>query len=363
MPAERGGISVEGRAQLLRYVSDCPKVANGRRARSSCRYPLTQSSPSVSSAEPAFAERSPMLGIGLKVTSVCVFLMMSSLLKASGDVPSGELVFFRSLFAILPIVVFLAVRGEIGAGIRTRRPLAHLMRGLIGTTSMAFSFYALTQLPLPESITINYATPLLIVVFGAVFAGEVVRLYRWSAVMVGFAGVAVIIGPDLLALNDPNAGSEAQFFGVLAGLAAVVLSATVTLVIRSLVQTERSATVVLYFSASATLLALLTIPWGWVMPSPGQWVMLIGAGICGGLGQLLISEAYKQAEMSVVAPFEYISLVLSVIVGYFVFAEIPSWATIIGGLIVTASGLFIIYRERQLGLKRGKARAYHSLNG
>jgi drug/metabolite transporter (DMT)-like permease len=324
---------------------------------------LSQPATSAVSAQPAIPEQSPMAGIGLKVASVCVFLGMSSLLKASGNVPPGELVFFRSLFAIIPIIAFLAARRQLGPGIRTQRPRMHLLRGLIGTTSMALSFYALTKLPLPESITINYATPLLIVVFGALFAGEVVRFYRWSAVIIGFCGVAVIVGPDLLALNDPSASNEELFLGVIAGLAAVVTGATVTLVIRHLVQTERPATVVLYFSLSASILGLCTLPFGWVTPSPGQAAMLIGGGICGGIGQLLMNEAYKRADMSVVAPFEYVSLVLSVIVGYFVFAEIPSWATISGGLIVTASGLFIIFREHQLGLKRGKARRYQSLNG
>ena len=308
-------------------------------------------------------ESSAMGGIGLKIASVCIFLGMSSLLKASGDIPAGELVFFRSLFAIIPIIVFLVARGDLGPGIRTQRPRMHLLRGLIGTTSMACSFYALTKLPLPESITINYATPLMIVVFRAEFAGVEVRLYRWSAVIVGFCGVAVIVGPDLLALNDPSASNQDLVLGVVAGLGAVVSGATVTLVSRHLVQTERPATVVLYFSLSASILALITLPFGWVMPAPAQAAMLIGGGICGGIAQLLMNEAYKRADMSVIAPFEYVSLVLSVAIGYFVFAEIPSWATITGGLIVTASGLFIIFREHQLGLKRGKARRYQSLNG
>ena len=105
-----------------------------------------------------------MTGIGLKLVSVCVFLGMASLLKASQGVPAGQLVFFRSFFAILPIIVYLAWRRELIVGVKTSHPLGHLWRGLIGTCGMATGFYALTQLPLPEAITINYATPLLIVV-------------------------------------------------------------------------------------------------------------------------------------------------------------------------------------------------------
>ena len=109
------------------------------------------------------------VGIWLKVISVCFFLAMASLLKAADGVPPGQLVFFRSFFAILPIVVFLAWRGELIEGFKTKRPLGHLWRGLIGVCGMGLGFFALTRLPLPEAVAINYAMPLLIVVFGAMF--------------------------------------------------------------------------------------------------------------------------------------------------------------------------------------------------
>jgi drug/metabolite transporter (DMT)-like permease len=309
------------------------------------------------------AEKSPMAGITLKIVSVAVFLCMSTLLKASGDVPPGELVFFRSFFAALTIVALLAARRELGPGIRTNRPGGHIARGVVGTASMACSFYALTKLPLPEAITINYATPLLIVVVGAVFVGEVVRLYRWSAVLIGLFGVAVIVGPELMAMGGPGQGGPDETFGVVAALASTVFGAFATLLVRRLLDTERPATVVLFFSLSATVLSLTTIPFGWVLPSPTQAAMLIGAGISGGIGQVLMNEAYKRADMSVVAPFEYTSLVLSIVVGYFAFAEIPSWGTIFGGLIVTSAGIFVIFRERQLGLRRLGARRYQPLQG
>lgn len=304
-----------------------------------------------------------MEGIGLKVVSVGFFLGMSTLLKASEGVPAGELVFFRSFFAIVPILIFLVARREFAPGIRTRRPLDHIARGLVGTASMACGFFALTKLPLPEAITINYTTPLLIVVFGAVFMREVVRLYRWSAVLIGLCGVGVIVGPELMVLAGDGQVGAGEGLGVVAALVATVFGALATLQVRRLTQTERSATVVLFFSLSASVLALITIPFGWVMPSPIQIAMLIGAGFCGGIGQMLMNEAYKRAEMSVVAPFEYTSLILSVLVGYFAFAEIPTWSTIFGGLIVTASGIFIIFRERQLGLKRVGARRYQPIQG
>jgi drug/metabolite transporter (DMT)-like permease len=124
------------------------------------------------------------------------------------------------------------------------------------------------------------------------------------------------------------------------------------LLVRKLVDTERSATIVFYFLASSSVIALATIPFGWVMPTPLQAVFLIGAGLFGGTAQILLTESYRHADMSVVAPFEYTSLVFSVIVGFLAFGDVPTWQMLVGGLIVVGSGLFIIYRERQLGKVR-----------
>lgn len=298
----------------------------------------------------------PMVGIGLKVISVCVFLSMASFLKASGGVPTGQLVFFRSFFAILPIVVFLAYRRELIEGFKTKTPMGHVWRGIVGVGGMSFGFFALTKLPLPEAIAIGYGMPLLIVVFGAVFLKEDVRLYRWSAVFVGLVGVAIIVWPRFTVFSSPTGEISDLAIGALASLTSCVFGAFATMHVRHLVQTERSATIVLYFSITCSVAGLLTLPFGWVWPTPAQWATLVAAGIAGGIGQILLTEAYRHADVSVVAPFEYTSLLLSVVVGYFVFQDIPTWETLIGGLIVVGAGLFIIWREHVLGLERRRAR-------
>lgn len=296
-----------------------------------------------------------MAGIGFKLSSVCVFLGMSSLIKASDDIPAGELVFFRSFFAILPILVYLIARGELGVGLKTRHPVSHLWRGLVGTGGMAFGFYALTQLPLPEAIAISYATPLLIVVFSAVFYHEVVRLYRWSAVLVGLVGVIIIIWPRLTVFSGGLENMSSATLGAVSALIAACFAATAMMLVRKLVQTERSATIVLYFSIASSIIGLCSMPFGWLMPTPEQFALLVGAGIFGGIGQILLTESYRHADMSVVAPFEYASLILSVIIGYIFFKDIPTIEMLVGGLIVVGSGLFIIYREHKLGIERRKA--------
>ncbi|RUT35227.1 DMT family transporter [Arsenicitalea aurantiaca] len=297
-----------------------------------------------------------MLGIGLKIASVGIFLVMSSLLKAADDVPPGQLVFFRSLFAILPIIVFLVYRRELMAGLKTARPMGHLWRGLIGVCGMGCGFYALTRLPLPEAVAINYAMPLLIVVFSAIFLGEVVRLYRWSAVLIGLIGVAIIIWPRLSIFSGGITDASGATAGAIAALGGALFGAIAMLLVRNLVHTERSATIVLYFSVTCTAISLATIPFGWVWPTPQQAALLIGAGIAGGIAQVLLTECYRYADMSVIAPFEYTSMLLSIGIGYLFFGEVPTIQMLVGGVIVVAAGIFIILREHQLGLERGRAR-------
>ncbi|MFC5583945.1 DMT family transporter [Nitratireductor kimnyeongensis] len=304
------------------------------------------------------AESKPLIGITLKVISVSVFVMMSSLIKSAGMVPSGQIVFFRSFFAIFPIIAMLAWRRELATAFRTRHPVSHIMRGLVGVTSMGLGFFALTRLPLPDAITLNYAQPLIVVVFSAIFMGEVVRIYRWSAVAVGFLGVIIIAWPKLTLLTG-NAGLEAaEAVGVIAALCGATGSAVAMLLVRRLVQTEKTATIVLWFSVTATVLSLFTIPFGWAELSRGQYLALAGAGICGGMAQILMTECYRHAELSTIAPFEYTSMLLAIVIGYFAFGDVPTLYTLVGGMIVIGAGLFIIWRERRLGLRRVAARRF-----
>ncbi|WP_048649144.1 DMT family transporter [Nitratireductor soli] len=303
-------------------------------------------------------ERRPLLGIALKIVSVSIFVVMSSLIKSAGTVPAGQIVFFRSFFAIFPILAMLAWRRELATAFRTTHPVSHIMRGLVGVTAMGLGFFGLTRLPLPDAITLNYAQPLIVVVFSAVFMGEVVRIYRWSAVAVGFIGVVVIAWPKLTLLTGGAGLGSGQAVGVIAILCAAAGSSVAMLLVRKLVQTEKTATIVLWFSVTATILALFSIPFGWADLSRDQYLALAGAGVCGGVAQILMTECYRHAELSTIAPFEYTSMILAIIVGYFVFGDIPTLYTLIGGAIVIGAGLFIIWRERQLGLKNLAARRF-----
>lgn len=298
----------------------------------------------------------PIIGILFKIASVIVFIAMSSFIKASGAVPSGQIAFYRSFFAILPIIIFLGYQGELRHGWKTARPLGHFYRGLCGALAMSFSFYALTRLPLPEAITLGYAQPLLIVAFSAIFLHERVRAYRWSAVIIGMVGVAIVSWPKLAWFNGAGAIDDSEAAGIAAALIGASLSAVAALQVRSLVATESSATIVLWFSVCASVLALATIPFGWASLTGRQAMLLILAGLCGGVAQIFMTEGYRYAPASILAPFDYVSLALGLAIGYAVFSEVPTIHMLIGAAIIVASGIFIIWRESRLDLQRGSAR-------
>jgi drug/metabolite transporter (DMT)-like permease len=298
----------------------------------------------------------PFTGIFFKILSVALFIAMATCIKSVADhVPPGETVFFRSIFAIPVILIWLASKGELMHGLKTGNPMGHLWRGLIGTSAMGLGFTALGLLPLPEVTAIGYAAPVLTVIFAAMFLGEKIRLLRLSAVVLGLIGVVVIVSPRLTVLSVETA-DQMQTIGAVLMLMGAVLAALAQVFVRKLVNTERTAPIVFYFSITASLLSLLTFYFGWVMPTPREAVLLVLAGILGGLGQILLTTSYRFAETSVIAPFEYTSMLLALMIGYWVFEEIPTMTTLMGASLVIAAGLIIIYRERQLGLKRARQR-------
>jgi drug/metabolite transporter (DMT)-like permease len=298
---------------------------------------------------------SPLRGIAFKIMSVCVFLAMASIIKATAEhVPPGQAVFFRSLFAIPVIGVWLALRGELRTGLKTRDPMGHFWRGLVGTTSMGLGFAGLGLLPLPEVTAIGYAAPILVVVFAAMFLGEKVRLFRLSMVGLGLAGVLVVLSPRLQV--DPATVTSRETLGAVIVLMSAVFAALAQIFVRKLVDTETTSAIVFYFSVTASMLALLTLPWGWAVPPVHVIGLLILAGLLGGVGQILLTTSYRNTDASLIAPFEYTSMLLAIIVGYTVFGEVPGAATIAGGAMIVIAGILIIWRERQLGLKRARQR-------
>jgi len=305
----------------------------------------------------------PLRGIALKLGSVLVFIIMSSMIKTTAaHVPAGQAVFFRSAFAIPVIVVWLAMRRELTTGFHAKNPIGHVWRGLMGTLAMGLGFAGLGYLPLPEVTAIGYTAPLLVVVFAAMFLGEEVRLFRLASVALGLTGVLIVLSPRLTLLSG-EAASHREALGAMLVLGGAIFAALAQVFVRKLVLHENTSAIVFWFSLTATLLSLATLPFGWVVPSLAEAITLIGAGILGGVGQILLTSSYREADASLVAPFDYASMLFALLIGYFVFAEVPSWTMLAGAALVIAAGILIIWRERKLGLERARGRKAMSPQG
>ena len=297
----------------------------------------------------------PLRGIALKVASVMVFIVMASLIKSTAQhVPAGQAVFFRSFFAIPVIMVWLGWRKELRTGLKTVQPLGHVWRGVVGTMAMGLGFAGLGYLPLPEVTAIGYAAPLLTVVFAAMFLGEEVRAFRISAVVLGMVGVMIVLAPRLSL--TPGTAGVAEALGAMLVLGGAVFAALAQVFVRKLVNTEQTSAIVFWFSITATMLSLVTLPFGWVWPTAGEAAILVSAGLLGGLGQILLTSSYREADASLVAPFDYASMIFALGIGYFVFNEVPTGPMLGGAALIVTAGILIIWRERKLGLERAKQR-------
>lgn len=297
----------------------------------------------------------PSLGVALKVCAILLFTCMAAIIKSTADdVPAGEAVFFRSFFAIPVILVWLWQRGQLKIGLRAVNPMGHVWRGLFGTIAMGLTFTGLGLLPLPEVTAIGFATPIFTVALAAILLGEKVRIFRLAAVGIGLLGVMIILWPRF---SDIGGMEQTATIGALLILIATLMRSLVQIHIRQLVQTEHTAAIVFYFSVTASLLALLTLPFGWVVPPAATLVKLVLAGLVGGVAQILVTSAYRFGSASMLAPYDYTSMIFAIFLGYFFFDELPTMVMLAGATLVIAAGGLVIWREQKLGVERGKARS------
>src|SRR6185437_2989331 len=225
--------------------------------------------------------------ISYKVASALLFAVMSALVRDLGKVaPVGQMVFFRSAFAILPVVVIYAFRGELASAVRTSRPFGQLGRGLLSVVSMFTNFSALTRLPLADATAINFASPLMTVALAALILKERVRVYRWSAVIVGFGGVLVMLLPHFDLNNLAVAGSAASALGAVFAIVSAFCSAGTVIQTRRLTQSETTPSIVFYFSLICAIAGAVTLPFAWHPPTASELARLIALGVLGGLAHI-----------------------------------------------------------------------------
>lgn len=285
--------------------------------------------------------------ISIKLVSVLLFALMSVLVRYLGDrIPLGQVVFYRSAFGLVPIVAIYAWRGELATAFRTGRPLGHVTRGGISVVGMFLNFAALARLPLVDATAISFAGPFITVALAALILKERVRAYRWCAVAAGFAGVMVMLWPYLDAGTLISAGSTATTVGATCAVSSAVANSGAVIQTRRLTDSETTSSIVFYFSLICALVSLVSLPFAWRTPDAAELAALVTIGILGGLSHLMLTESYRYAPASVVAPFDYVSLFWAFFFGYVLFGEIPSAYVYAGAAIVAGSGLYVIWRER-----------------
>ncbi|MEC9346318.1 MAG: DMT family transporter [Pseudomonadota bacterium] len=273
--------------------------------------------------------------IWLLLSGVC-FSAMGVLIKtASADMHAFEIAFFRAFLGFVVILPFALRHGF--RPLKTRRPMLHLVRGLLGGVVMTASFYSVAHMPLADATAISFSKPLFLIPLAVIFLGEVVRLRRTIATLVGFIGVVIMLRP----------GGDVDPVALIA-LMAAALVAVLTVMIKILSRTDNPATMIFWSSLILSLCTLGPAILHWQTPTLDQLVLLSALAICGTIGQSFMIRGYNEGETMAVTPFDYCRLLYAGIAGYIFFSEVPDVWTITGAAIIVASTLYIAYREAKL---------------
>jgi drug/metabolite transporter (DMT)-like permease len=281
------------------------------------------------------------------LSASATFTLGSALVKAlAADFPVLEIVMFRSIIGFLLMLPMIIRTGGLDA-LKTRRPIGHLLRTSYGFIGTVTSVYGFGVLPLVTVTALGFAMPLFLTVVSVPLLGERVGPRRGSAVVVGFLGVMVMLRPWHVAADSLPLGAVAI---VMAGVFTWSLS---MINIRQMGDAgERNVTIVSWYSLGTASLAAIGCLFDWVTPTPWQLVTLVSAGLMSGLGQLLMTEGYRAAETTLVAPFEYGAIIYATVLGIAIWGEWPDVWSYVGIAVLIASGLYIWHREVTLGLRR-----------
>jgi len=274
------------------------------------------------------------LGFLYMFLSVCTFSVMDLLVKWSSDYPTGEVLFFRGFFGLLP-TYFLIPKDKLKTFYKTKRSKEHLFRCLMGLMALIAIVIALRELPLAVVVSLSYAAPLFITVLSIFLLSEKVGVFRWLAVLIGFIGVIIIAEPGFKGMN----------YLYFLPLIFCIGMAFVTITIRKLSTTEPIWLISIFFTITISLAGLATIPMGWIMPNFQDFILLALIGVTGGSANLLLTQSYKLSEVSLVAPLKYLALIFAIIFGYLIWNEIPTIKTLIGASLVVLASLIIFRRE------------------
>ena len=279
------------------------------------------------------------LGVVYMIMSVLFFSFMDILIKITDEYAVGQVMFFRAVFGLIPIF-FLIPKNRLRDFYKTKHVALHFYRSFFGAIAMAAIFVGLRNLQLAEVTALAFSAPLWVVIFSMFFLSETIRAKRWIAVALGFIGVVIISKPGFDSLNFYYIYPIIFCFGF----------AGVSIIIRKLTLAgEPVWLIAFYFSVVSGLGGLLTIPLGvWKTPSTYDFILLILIGLLGSIANLLLTQSYKLAEVTLTTPLKYLSLVFAIIFGFYFFEEIPTINTLLGAGFIVVSSAIIFFRASQL---------------
>ena len=280
------------------------------------------------------------LGVLYGIASVACFAMMDASVKWLDMFPVGQVLFSRFFFGLIPILM-LVPRSEFKTFYKTRRPKLHAFRAITGTLAIIALFIALREIPLADVVSLTFGGPIFVTLGSIFFLSEKVGIKRWLAVLIGFFGMLLIVKPAYEELNIY------YIFPIIF----CIFFACVALSIRSLSSTEPNYRIALYFSLLSMIVGLLTLPFGWVMPNKFELFLLIFTGLVGSVANILLTVSLRYAEASLVTPTKYLNLVFAILLGYFIWSEIPKLLTLVGAGLIIISSVIIFMRESELKKK------------
>ncbi|WP_191090152.1 DMT family transporter [Histidinibacterium aquaticum] len=282
----------------------------------------------------------PGTGAALRLLAVFLVTAMSALVHAVGDaVPVGQIMVWRSAVALGPILLYMALRGDLPGGLRTRRIGLHLTRSLFGALSMALSFLSFIHLPVATAQALAFLAPVLMLPMATLLLGERAGVAGVIAVALGFGGAIAMLWE---ALEAPGQGA---LVGGAAGLGYALTMAFVRVHIKTMTATESAGAIAFYFAVTCTLAGLATWPFGWAALWPREVMLLTGAGLLGGFGHIAATEALARARVSDVAPFDFTGLLWAVIFDLLLFGLVPGPVAMLGALAILMASMLVLRRR------------------
>ena len=291
------------------------------------------------STGPASAGDNPMRGIALFTSAVLMFTAMDTTAKYLAQTyPVWQVVWARYAFNLVFALAIIAPTGLPSGWLRTRRPGLQIVRGMLLIASTAIFFNAIHRLPLADAASIGFSSPLIVTALSVPLLGEKVGIRRWSAVLVGFLGVLVIVRPGVAELR----------WELLLPLGSAFVFALYAILTRVLTRTDNAMTTLLWSAVVGTAIASVPLYDSWRAPDAWAWGLMVALGVLGGFSHFIIIHAFSHAPASVLAPFTYLQLISMTASGYFVFGDFPDPWTIAGAVIISGSGIYVFYREAVL---------------